>query len=69
MQIIHSSHPAGHAATTRVVAVFEAGTEFFELPGAATLGDLAARLRSLGDGDTLISVDVKVGSNRSTLHS
>jgi hypothetical protein len=48
----------------RVTAVFEANALSFELPLAATLEDLAARLADLGDrhDGTLISVDVRVQS-------
>jgi hypothetical protein len=47
----------------RVIALFETGTEVFELPHAATLEHLAGRLARLSElhGDALVSVDVRIG--------
>ncbi|MEX2201384.1 MAG: hypothetical protein WD711_08330 [Dongiaceae bacterium] len=58
MNRIHAERPSAN----RVVAVFETGTAFFELPVAATLEDLADRLVSLSEwhGDTLISVNIEL---------
>jgi hypothetical protein len=49
----------------RVTAAFETGAISFELPLAATLEDLAARLADLGDrhDGALVSVDVRMQSH------
>jgi hypothetical protein len=48
----------------QVMAVFEASALSFELPPAATLEELAARLAHLTErhGGALVSVDVRVNS-------
>ena len=48
----------------RVLAVFEAGAVFFELPPVATFEHLAERLGSVREqcGGALIRIDVRVGA-------
>jgi len=60
MQQFRTQRPAQN----RVMALFEASLELFELPRAATLGDLADRLVELSErhGEALIRIDVRMSA-------
>lgn len=57
-----------HANRNRVLAVFECSAAVFDLPRAATLGELAGRLAHLSErhDGALTSVDIRLGAPGAT---